>query len=67
MMVIISINGQVLQVIGTNNIDHCSGVIPTHHLHFPEVPTNDLAIATLDSVSKIPVYKLCAVKIEVVK
>ena len=37
------------------------------NFHFPEVPTNDLTIAALDPVSKIQEYKICAVKIELVK
>ena len=42
-----------------------SGVIHAN-FHFPEVPTNELTIAALDPVSKIPEYKICAVKIEAV-
>jgi len=32
--------------------------------HFKEAPTNYLTIDALDPVSKIPEYKVCAVKIE---
>jgi formate dehydrogenase alpha subunit len=42
-----------------------SGVIHAN-FHFPEVPTNDLTIAALDPVSKIPEFKICAVRIEAV-
>jgi predicted molibdopterin-dependent oxidoreductase YjgC len=34
------------------------------NFHFPEVPINELTIAALDPVAKIPEYKVCAVKIE---
>ena len=34
------------------------------NFHFPETPTNELTIAALDPVAKIPEYKICAVKIE---
>lgn len=36
------------------------------NFHFPEVPINELTIAALDPIAKIPEYKVCAVKIEVV-
>ncbi len=36
------------------------------HFHFPEASANVLTIAALDPVSKIPAYKVCAVKVEVV-
>jgi formate dehydrogenase major subunit len=34
------------------------------NFHFPESQTNALTIAALDPVSKIPEYKICAVKLE---
>ena len=34
------------------------------NFHFPEASANNLTIAALDPVSKIPEYKVCAVKIE---
>ncbi len=34
------------------------------NFHFPEAPTNELTIAALDPVAKIPEYKVCAVKVE---
>jgi formate dehydrogenase alpha subunit len=37
------------------------------NFHFPEAPANELTIAALDPVSKIPSYKICAVKVELVK
>jgi formate dehydrogenase alpha subunit len=36
------------------------------NFHFPEAPTNKLTIAALDPVAKIPEYKICAVKLELV-
>jgi formate dehydrogenase alpha subunit len=36
------------------------------NFHFPESPTNVLTIAALDPVAKIPEYKVCAVKLEMV-
>ena len=36
------------------------------NFHFPEASANTLTIAALDPVSKIPEYKVCAVKIEAV-
>jgi formate dehydrogenase major subunit/formate dehydrogenase alpha subunit len=36
------------------------------NFHFPEVPANELTIAALDPVAKIPEYKICAVKLELV-
>jgi predicted molibdopterin-dependent oxidoreductase YjgC len=36
------------------------------NFHFPESPVNELTIAALDPVSKIPSYKICAVKVELV-
>ena len=36
------------------------------NFHFPEASANELTIAALDPVSKIPEYKVCAVKLEVV-
>jgi formate dehydrogenase major subunit/formate dehydrogenase alpha subunit len=36
------------------------------NFHFPAASVNELTIATLDPVSKIPEYKVCAVKVEVV-
>jgi len=34
------------------------------NFHFPESPANELTIAALDPVSKIPSYKICAVRVE---
>jgi formate dehydrogenase major subunit/formate dehydrogenase alpha subunit len=34
------------------------------NFHFPEASVNQLTIAALDPVSKIPEYKVCAVKVE---
>jgi len=34
------------------------------NFHFPESPTNELTIAALDPVAKIPEYKICAVRVE---
>lgn len=34
------------------------------NFHFPESPANELTIAALDPISKIPEYKVCAVKVE---
>jgi predicted molibdopterin-dependent oxidoreductase YjgC len=36
------------------------------NFHFPEASVNELTIAALDPVAKIPEYKVCAVKVEVV-
>ena len=36
------------------------------NFHFPEASANVLTIAALDPVAKIPEYKVCAVKVEVV-
>jgi formate dehydrogenase major subunit/formate dehydrogenase alpha subunit len=36
------------------------------NFHFPKASANELTIAALDPVSKIPEYKVCAVKVEVV-
>lgn len=36
------------------------------NFHFPEVPANDLTLAALDPIAKIPEYKVCAVKIALV-
>ena len=36
------------------------------NFHFPEAAANELTIAALDPVAKIPEYKVCAVKIEAV-
>jgi formate dehydrogenase alpha subunit len=36
------------------------------NFHFPEASVNELTIAALDPVSKIPEYKVCAVKVEAV-
>jgi formate dehydrogenase major subunit/formate dehydrogenase alpha subunit len=35
--------------------------------HFPEASANELTLAALDPVSKIPEYKVAAVKVELVK
>jgi predicted molibdopterin-dependent oxidoreductase YjgC len=37
------------------------------NFHFPEASANELTIAALDPVSKIPSYKVCAVRVEPVK
>jgi predicted molibdopterin-dependent oxidoreductase YjgC len=37
------------------------------NFHFPESSANTLTIAALDPVSKIPEYKVCAVKVEAAK
>jgi formate dehydrogenase major subunit/formate dehydrogenase alpha subunit len=37
------------------------------NFHFPEASVNELTISALDPISKIPEYKVCAVKIEVLK
>ena len=36
------------------------------NFHFPETPTNSLTIAALDPVAKIPEFKVCAVRVEIV-
>lgn len=36
------------------------------NFHFPEAAANELTIAALDPVAKIPEYKVCAVKVEAV-
>jgi len=36
------------------------------NFHFPEASANELTIAALDPVAKIPEYKVCAVKVEAV-
>ena len=36
------------------------------NFHFPEASANELTISALDPVSKIPEYKVCAVKVELV-
>lgn len=37
------------------------------NFHFPETATNELTIAALDPVAKIPEYKVCAVRVEPVE
>jgi len=37
------------------------------NFHFPEASANELTIAALDPVAKIPEYKVCAVKIKAIK
>jgi len=37
------------------------------NFHFPEASANELTIAALDPVAKIPEYKVCAVKLELVE
>jgi anaerobic selenocysteine-containing dehydrogenase len=34
------------------------------NFHFPDASANELTLAALDPVAKIPEYKVCAVKIE---
>jgi anaerobic selenocysteine-containing dehydrogenase len=36
------------------------------NFHFPESAVNELTLAALDPVAKIPEYKICAVKVEAV-
>jgi formate dehydrogenase alpha subunit len=36
------------------------------NFHFPKTSANELTIAALDPIAKIPEYKVCAVKVEVV-
>ncbi|HSQ27248.1 MAG TPA: molybdopterin dinucleotide binding domain-containing protein, partial [Anaerolineales bacterium] len=36
------------------------------NFHFPEAAVNELTLAALDPVAKIPEYKICAVKVEAV-
>ena len=36
------------------------------NFHFPEASANELTLAALDPVAKIPEYKVCAVKVELV-
>jgi anaerobic selenocysteine-containing dehydrogenase len=36
------------------------------NFHFPEASANNLTIAALDPVAKIPEFKVCAVKVEAV-
>ena len=36
------------------------------NFHFPEASANELTIAALDPVAKIPEYKVCAVKVEAI-
>lgn len=37
------------------------------NFHFPEASANELTLAELDPISKIPSYKVCAVKVELAK
>ena len=37
------------------------------NFHFPDASANELTIAALDPISKIPEYKVCAVKVEVIR
>ena len=34
------------------------------NFHFPESPVNELTIAALDPIAKIPEFKVCAVRLE---
>jgi formate dehydrogenase major subunit/formate dehydrogenase alpha subunit len=34
------------------------------NFHFPEANANELTLAALDPIAKIPEYKVCAVKVE---
>ena len=36
------------------------------NFHFPDSSANELTIAALDPVAKIPEYKVCAVKVELI-
>jgi anaerobic selenocysteine-containing dehydrogenase len=36
------------------------------NFHFPVSSANELTLAALDPVAKIPEYKICAVKVELV-
>ena len=42
------------------------GMVYTN-FHFPEAPVNELTIAALDPIAKIPEYKVCAVRVEAVE
>jgi len=37
------------------------------NFHFPESPINELTLAALDPISKIPEFKVCAVKVELIQ
>jgi formate dehydrogenase alpha subunit len=37
------------------------------NFHFPETATNELTIAALDPIAKIPEFKVCAVRVELVE
>jgi formate dehydrogenase major subunit/formate dehydrogenase alpha subunit len=37
------------------------------NFHFPEASANELTLAALDPVAKIPEYKVCAVRVELAK
>jgi len=37
------------------------------NFHFPEASANELTIAALDPIAKIPEYKVCAVKVELIE
>ncbi len=37
------------------------------NFHFPETATNELTIAALDPIAKIPEYKVCAVRVELIE
>ena len=37
------------------------------NFHFPDASANELTIAALDPIAKIPEYKVCAVRVELVK
>jgi formate dehydrogenase major subunit/formate dehydrogenase alpha subunit len=42
------------------------GMVYTN-FHFPEAPVNELTLAALDPIAKIPEYKVCAVRVERVR
>jgi len=37
------------------------------NFHFPDSSANELTIAALDPIAKIPEYKVCAVRVELVQ
>jgi formate dehydrogenase major subunit/formate dehydrogenase alpha subunit len=37
------------------------------NFHFPDASANELTISALDPIAKIPEYKVCAVRVELVK
>jgi formate dehydrogenase major subunit len=37
------------------------------NFHFPDSAVNELTIAALDPIAKIPEYKVCAVRVDIVE